>query len=680
MEFNAHTYLDLSPTIFFKWSSKEGWPILHVSQNVENILGYSVKDFTEGILSYQEIIHEEDLQKIEAEVHHHLEIGSKSFTHIPYRIKKANGEILWIEDKTYIIRDEKGVFLYMFGYITDITKLKYTEEERHKYLSSLEDTNKELLKTINSLYEYKHLLDETSILSISDIEGNITYVNDAFLKSYGYTQEEAMGKPHNILRHEDVPREVFKEMWETIQQKKIWKGIIKNRRKNGDVLYVDATIAPFLNENREIEKYIGVRHDVTELITKSNQLEEQLFIDPLTNLGNRAKLLCDIEKMEKPILAIFDIIRFNEINDFYGYTLGDTLIKDFGVTLSSLGNEHYFFYRMYADQFAILSDSHTNADFQKDVYYWHNILSNSPLNVEDKEINLGVLCAITTESKDQLLATADITKNYAKMNSLDFCVYRKDIELAKEYEQNIYWQKEIKNALKQETFVPYFQPIFNNQTRKIQKYEALVRMQLKGEIISPFKFLDIAKKTYQYLAISKVMIEKSFAFFSKIDAECSINLTVEDIKNKGLKKFLCDAIKRHTMQNKVILEIVESEGIENFEEVGQFLSEAKANGCKVAIDDFGTGYSNFNYLIKLNVDYIKIDGSIIKNINSPESGAKDVIKAIVTFAKSRGMKTIAEFVSSKEIFDAVCEAEIDFSQGYYIGEPQPLLPTKLDLL
>ena len=121
----------------------------------------------------------------------------------------------------------------------------------------------------------------------------------------------------------------------------------------------------------------------------------------------------------------------------------------------------------------------------------------------------------------------------------------------------------------------------------------------------------------------------------------------------------------------MILEIVESEGIENFKGMEPFLERMKHYDCHLSIDDFGTGYSNFNYLIKLQAHTIKIDGSMIKEIANPNSGACDVVKAIVMFAKARGMKTIAEFVASEAIFDAICALDIDYAQGYFIAPPMP---------
>ncbi|MBP6497236.1 MAG: EAL domain-containing protein [Campylobacteraceae bacterium] len=665
------TYLDHSPILFFKWANSEHWPVLHVSENIKEFLGYNAEVFRESKLAYQDIIHPDDLARIEKEMYHHIEALSPSFTHSAYRLKKADNTIIWVEDKTYVNRNLYGEIDYFYGYITDISKLKLAEEERQKYLGSIEESNKELIRTINNLQAYKHVLDETNIVSMSDLDGNITYFNEAFLQTSGYKKEEVMGKPHSILRHQDTPKRVFQSMWETIQNKQIWKGFLKNKRKDGSAFYVNVTIAPLLDENRNIEKYISVRHNITDLIQKSDELKLQAITDPLTQLGNRFKLLLDKDKLSSPCLAIFDIANFNEINDFYGYFIGDKLIQELGENLSRLGNESYGFYRMYADQFVVLGDQVIHENFENTMREWHAHLRQTPLHVGDEEVYVNLMCVLSFEERELLLTTADLTKNHAKMSHLDFCVYHKNIELAKEYERNLYWQKRLKIALENNAIVPFFQPIMNTKTRKIEKYEALVRMVSEDEVVSPFQFLEISKKTNQYSQITQTMIEKSFALFTNSSLKCSINLTVKDIKNRYTMDFLWSALERYKMQGKVILEIVESEGIENFKGMDPFLEYMKHYGCHLSIDDFGTGYSNFNYLIKLQAHTIKIDGSMIKEITNPNSGARDVVEAIIMFAKARGMKTIAEFVSSEAIFEAVCALGIDYAQGYFISPPVP---------
>ena len=640
-------YLNLSPTVFFKWRAEDGWPIEYVTNNVLELLGYSKEEFMSQTIQYRDLIYPLDLARVSQEVTD-FSLIKNSFKHSPYRLVTKDQKIIWVEDATKIVRDEKGHIVHYFGYICDITSLTISNQ---------------------NLEMYKNILNTNNIITLSDKQGNITYANDLFLQSSGYTLNEILGKPHNILRHPDTSSEVFRAMWDQIQGKQTWKGILKNKKKDGTSFYADVFIAPLLDEHQEIEHYIGVRHDITKLIETSEALTKQSQTDNLTGLGNRFKLLQNIKEAHHPLLALFDIGRFSEINDFYGYALGDELICAFAQKLYAFMQPQFHLYRINADEFAILCDKVPLNEFITMVQTIHSILNSEPLHVKDKTIVISVTTSLSSESKKSLLTTADIAKNHAKNTKTLFCHYSKEIELAREYEQNIYWASKIKQALDEDKITAFFQPILNNKTQKIEKYEALVRIVDGDEIISPAHFLDIAKKTHQYIDITKRVIDASFKLFETNNLDFSINLTHEDILSDELKYHLWQAIHTYNMQGRLILEIVESEGLKDSRSIQNFLSKAKECGCRLAIDDFGTGYSNFEYLITLGATYIKIDGSIIQKIHE-NNGAMDVVQAIITFAKARGMQTVAEFVSSKEIFDTVCELGIDYSQGYYIGEPK----------
>ena len=251
-------------------------------------------------------------------------------------------------------------------------------------------------------------------------------------------------------------------------------------------------------------------------------------------------------------------------------------------------------------------------------------------------------------------------------------IYENSSNIEEEYKKNIEMTLKIKEAIKNDQIVVFAQPITPNKVGDIQKYECLVRMKDGDKIISPFFFLEIAKKARLYPTITKIVIEKSFEYFKYKDCEFSINLTLEDIQDEETVSFLKRKIKQYNIGKKLVLEIVESEGIEEYDTMNDFILHMKSLGCKIAIDDFGTGYSNFEYLMKLNTDYIKIDGSLIKDLDTDES-AQVVVKLIVDFAKRLDIKVIAEYVHKKEVLDKVVEFNIDYSQGYFIEEPKEIV-------
>jgi len=239
------------------------------------------------------------------------------------------------------------------------------------------------------------------------------------------------------------------------------------------------------------------------------------------------------------------------------------------------------------------------------------------------------------------------------------------------YAENIIWSKKISDAIKNDRIQPFFQPIISsNGNKKVSKYEALIRLIDEDDtVITPYHFMQISKTTKQYNKLTRIMLEKSFKIFKGTDDIFSINISMEDVTDIPTREFIYKMVKENIgCAKRLILEIVESEAIEDIDILSKFILYVKQYGVKIAIDDFGTGYSNFEYLTKLEPDFIKIDGSLIRNIDNDKKSLI-IVETIIDFAKKVNSKTIAEFVHSKEIFNMVQNLGIDYLQGYYIGEP-----------
>lgn len=218
---------------------------------------------------------------------------------------------------------------------------------------------------------------------------------------------------------------------------------------------------------------------------------------------------------------------------------------------------------------------------------------------------------------------------------------------------------------------PYFQAIMDNKNDKIIKYEALMRIFDKdNNIILPNVFIHKAKKCRLYNKLMEILIDKIIIYISKYKINVSINLDYVDILNPQIKKSLLDKIKSNNIGSYLTLEILESEKVSNFNIVNDFINEVKNYGVKIAIDDFGSGFSNYENILNLDIDYIKIDGSLIKRIS--EETYLNLIKSIVLFSKKQNIKVIAEYVSDLKILRYVKNIEIDYSQGYHIGKPMSI--------
>jgi len=520
------------------------------------------------------------------------------------------------------------------------------------------------------LEQYKNAVDESMIVSKTDPSGVITYVNNRFCKISKYSKENLIGRGHNIIRHPDTASTVFKEMWETLHAKKVWKGILKNLAKDGSAYYVDTVIIPIVNDDNEIIEYIGLRNDITELL-ETQELLERARIDEVTQLKSRTALLEDKDLYIDNNLALIDVASFKHINDFYGHIIGDRLLQIITKELQEITKGfNCTLYRLPIDIFAILTREPIE-ELERLVKKFSSLISSKPISISNSHIYINVVAGIAGyESGNKIYQNSDIALQYAKSNNKRIQVYEKEINLQKEIENNLLWTQRLNEAIFDNKLKAFYQPIVDNKTLKCEKYEALVRLIDENEnIVAPFYFLDISKQTKLYSYITTKIIQDALVTFKDKDINFSINLSIEDFENEKTIQMLLEIFSDYKIAKKATLEITETEEITNYDKVTEIIKQLKELGCKIAIDDFGSGYSNFTYLMKLQADYIKIDGSLIEKIDYDIS-SQSIVKAIVSFAKEMGIKTIAEYVSDEKIFEKVKELDIDYSQGYHFGIPK----------
>ncbi len=523
------------------------------------------------------------------------------------------------------------------------------------------------------LERYKYAVDESAIVSKSDINGTITYVNDEFCRASGYSRYELLGNTHKIIRHPQTKDEVIKDIWSRLNNKQIWKGTIKNLTKDDQTYHVEITIVPIFDENGNTVEFISMSHDITQIIKQKEQILRQTT-NRITNIPNRIKLEEDIKTLQTPKLALVSLDNFYIINDYYGYNTGTYTIKETANIIQKyLKKYNISMYHISAHEFAILADNDIGYTDFNDVYRSIlKIIDNYVINSDEHSLNITATAGITY-NQHNAIANASMALHHARETGKSSLVYEEASNLVELYNNNIKWTKRIKDALSDDRFVVYVQPIVDAKTLKTDKYECLVRMIDEDEnIISPYHFLDISKKSKLYLEITKKVISSAFKVFSQLpDKSFSINISVEDLTNKTNMEFLKQKIKEYDIASRLVLEIVESEGIENFEEIIPLVNELKQLGCEISIDDFGTGYSNFAYLMQLNVDYIKIDGSLIKDIDH-NINSQIISKTILDFAVQLELKTVAEFIHNESVMHYTQEMGIDYLQGFHLGEPVPI--------
>lgn len=545
---------------------------------------------------------------------------------------------------------------------------------RHSMLKSLTHlinvTQHELDDNIRFLDQYKMVLDESSIVSKTDAQGMITYVNDTFCETSGYTREELIGNNHNIVRHQDNSPEIFKDLWATIETGRVWKNTFKNISKTGNEYYLKTVIAPIFDEGGEVVEYIAASMDVTDLIVKERIIQRQLT-DELTGLKNRTALFDDLENSTKETtLVVLNIDRFSNINDCYGYEVGDNLLKVFARDLEEL-IVHNLIYRISGDEFVLVCAGELDGALKERIIGYVNNLESRKFEIGIYDISVKVSGGVANAGKDEVYNLAHIALKEAKEQRAKVIFFNENQALSEKTHNNILIVNKIQSAIEEDRIVPYFQGIVDNRNRRIVKYESLMRLiDTDGTVLSPLAFLEYAKKSKLYDKLTRIMITKTFAVFEELEYVFSLNLTLHDIMTEATRKFIYDTLAHSSASARVVFEIVETEGIENFGEVKEFINTVRSYGCKIAIDDFGTGYSNFDYLSKLDIDYIKIDGSLIKNINYDKEHLLTV-ESILFFARKKGIETTAEFVESEEIFTKLLELGINYSQGHLFSVPSP---------
>lgn len=415
-----------------------------------------------------------------------------------------------------------------------------------------------------------------------------------------------------------------------------------------------------------------------KLVANNAEMQKRLYRDSLTGLPNKTALERDLEAMKSPKIVIIDIDEFRKMNNYFGTAVCDRiLVRMTQISQKFADDNNMAVYRVGPDQFAFIEDAAFFIDRYEDLAT--ELLDNikglvvdiTALDGEQSEIEIHCTVGFALDETDTF-KKAMVALEFAKQSGKDYFCYFKNIDDTPQYAEQITRSNMIRNAIINDRIVPFYQPIFNKE-KQIVKHETLIRIQNSNEIISPSVFLEVSKRIKRYTDIEKMLIEKSFKLIAdRPDAVISVNLSGRDMTDGDVSVFIIEKLNKYKVAGRVIFEILEDENVENIERIGTFIERVRRMGVKIAIDDFGSGYSNFSYILKLKPDYIKIDGSIIKNIDTSED-SRAIAGAIIAFAKKLDITVIAEFVHSKEVFDACVELGVDEFQGFYLGEPRDSL-------
>ena len=388
----------------------------------------------------------------------------------------------------------------------------------------------------------------------------------------------------------------------------------------------------------------------------------------------------NIYKNKVKTLFLIDILYMKDINSVYGFENGDYIIQQLKKLLKKdikrelivyFGKKTYMeFERLYVDVFSveIYNDIDETAMMKVKNIIFNSIITHTfyLLNRNSIDIDITIGCS-KSQSKD-LRVYAEKALHNAKLNFSNFMFL--DAKLFENEVKNINFISVINHNIDERLVEPFLQPIVDSNTHEIHKYEALMRIyDDEGNVISPAVFLDKSRKYRLYTKLMSILIEKVIHYIIKYKISISINLDFNDILNPHIKQEIIGHLISNDIGEYLTIEILESQKISNYDVVNEFIAELKNYNVKIAIDDFGSGYSNFSHILELDVDYLKIDASLIKNITINNS-SKVIVQGIVDFSKRLGIKTIAEYVETKEGVDLLTKLGIDYVQGYYIGKPE----------
>lgn len=573
-----------------------------------------------------------------------------------------------------------GSVIYFSTISRDITERKQMEEKLRKLSMVIEQS--------------------VNIVFITDVNGNIEYVNPMFEQVTGYRKEEAIGQNPRILASGETTRLEYEELWKTITAGKTWRGVFKNRKKNGQYYWGNGLISPIRDEKGQVTHFLAVQEDITKRKISEERAQYLASYDELTGLFNRAcfigllneRLSHDKNHNQTGVLLLINIDRFRLINDMYGHSVGDTVLRHiagflrntlFEIDKQCVNKEkkESILGHMGGDEFAIFLPSRSEKEGMAAAECICKKLEDHRfIEITGRlTATIGIVIyprhGVTTHN---LFTKADSALYHAKeLGRNRSHLYHPEDRIIEKMRSRITWREFIQKAITENRFEPWFQPILDLNDNKIHHYEALARIRDKdGKIILPGVFVDVAEEFGLITAIDRTISEKTIKYQAALKKRgavfsFSINLSGKDFGGEELLEYLKSAIAGTGAEPKhLVFEITETAAVREYDRAVKFIKALKSLGCCFSLDDFGVGFTSFKYLSEMEVDYIKIDGSFIRNLHESKNN-RLFVKAVVDVAKGMGIKTIAEFVEKEEIIKILKELGVDYAQGYFIGKPVP---------
>jgi diguanylate cyclase (GGDEF)-like protein/PAS domain S-box-containing protein len=568
------------------------------------------------------------------------------------------------------MKDIDGDSFEIVCIIKDITERKSYEENLRKLSSAVEQS--------------------LSAMVITNINGEIEFVNKKFTENTGYTFEEAKGQTPRILKSGKHPPEFYKNMWETILSGNEFRSDICNKRKDGSLSWELISIAPIKDTAGRITHFIAVKIDDLERKQAEERLRYMAHYDALTGIPNRALFedrlnqTIHAAKRNKNKFAILflDLDRFKLVNDTLGHDVGDILLKEVAQRLLLCVRQVDTVSRMGGDEFQIILS-------EIEQFYNPTIVAQKIIEslgkifiIKGNECSIGASIGICVypengDTAEILLKNADLAMYQVKERGRnDFQYYEASMDAANIERLNL--EISLRKAVENNEFILYYQPQVDLLSGEIVGAESLIRwLHPQMGMISPARFIPIAEETGlindigNWVVHTACMQGKALHDMGYDKLRISVNISSVQFRNPSLAEKLKDIINKTGFNpNYLDLELTESGIMKDVQQNIKMMNELKAIGARISIDDFGTGYSSLAYLKSFPIDILKVDQSFIKNSTTDPNDAI-ITSTIINMAHSFKFKVIAEGVELIEQLELLRTFNCDEIQGYIFSKPLP---------
>ncbi len=527
-------------------------------------------------------------------------------------------------------------------------------------------------------------------MTLNGLDGRLLQVNRALCDMLGYTEPELLALTWEELTHPD-DLESNRQQVQKLLSGELRACLTEKRylHRLGHAVWVLLSSSLVRDPQGLPLYFLGQVQDITERKLFEGQLVHAANYDPLTELFNRRRFQQELDALlaipdHRGALLFLDLDDFKYVNDSLGHWAGDELLRSVAVVLQGCLEPADILARLGGDEFAILLPGATAARAAATAEIIVSALRQHTVVIQAQPVGITTSIGVAVlpdhgSSAEELLACADLAMYQAKeCGRNSYSLYIPDQERLARMETRLTWEKRIRTALEQDLFLLYWQPILDLHHDKISQYELLLRMRgEQGQIILPQEFLHVAERYGLIHAIDRWVVRQAIRLIAQLE-QAGTPVTLEvNLSGKAFADSDLLGLIQHELTvtgidpARLVLEITETAAIADSSQASRFIETLKEWGCRFAIDDFGTGFSSFYYLKHLPVDYLKIDGSFIRNLpNDPAD--QHLVKAMVEVAQGLGKQTIAEYVGDAETIALLKAYGVDSAQGYFIGKPVPV--------